>query len=207
MLDIYSPLARGGRAVHRHRRRDGRADQVRLERLPGHQDLVHQRGGRDLRGLAAPTSKWWPRAWAWTAGSARSSFTPAPASAAPASPRTPAPWRRSPASSGLRFEIIDAVLEVNERVQARMLEKIEQALGGARPARRSRFSASRSRPTPTTCASRPAPADRRRRCSTRGAARARLRSRGHGRLPADASRIGRLLRRRLRRGRGRRRGW
>ena len=50
MLDVYSPLARRRRAVRHHRRRDRRADQVRLERLPGHQDLLHQRGRPDLRG-------------------------------------------------------------------------------------------------------------------------------------------------------------
>ena len=38
-----------GRALRRVGRRIGRADQVRVERLPGPEDLVHQRGRRDVR--------------------------------------------------------------------------------------------------------------------------------------------------------------
>ena len=100
MMDVYSPLARRRRAVHRHRRRDGRADQVRLQRLPGHQDLVHQRGGAHLRGLGRQRRGGLARGWGSTTGSARSSSRPAPATAAPASPRTPAPRPRSPATRG-----------------------------------------------------------------------------------------------------------
>ena len=76
-----------------------RAGQDRRERLPGHEDLVHQRDGRGVRGRRAPTSRCWPRRSATTTGSARSSSAPGSASAAAACPRTsgrswpgPASW-------------------------------------------------------------------------------------------------------------------
>ncbi len=71
-------LGRRRRAVHRHRRRDGRAHQVRLQRLPRHQDLLHQRDGPDLRGLGRRRRRWWPRAWGSTTGSAPSSCAAGP---------------------------------------------------------------------------------------------------------------------------------
>ncbi len=43
------PAQGGWRAVRDHQRRVGRDDQVRLERLPRHQDHLHQRGRRALR--------------------------------------------------------------------------------------------------------------------------------------------------------------
>ena len=44
-----------GHPGRRHRLRDRRAGQGRRQRLPGHQDLVHQRDGRGLRGRRTPT--------------------------------------------------------------------------------------------------------------------------------------------------------
>ncbi len=56
--------------------------------------------------------------------------------------------------SGLKFRIIEAVLEVNEATQKRMVEKVEQGARRRSPARRSASSASPSSRTPTTSASR-----------------------------------------------------
>ena len=44
------PAARGRHRVHRHHAGDRRAGQGGRQRVPGHEDLVHQRDGRDLRG-------------------------------------------------------------------------------------------------------------------------------------------------------------
>ena len=73
--------ARGLRAADRgpgtplrgHRLRHRRAGQGRRERLPGHQDLLHQRDGRGLRGRRRATSPSSPRRSATTTGSAASS--------------------------------------------------------------------------------------------------------------------------------------
>ena len=86
-------------AGHPHRQdrhRDRRADQVRLQQLPGREDLLHQRDRRAGREAWAPTSSTWPRPWAWTSASAPSSCTPGWASAAAACPRTPTPSSTSP---------------------------------------------------------------------------------------------------------------
>ena len=47
VVELYAPLG-GAAGAHRHRQR--RDDQARLQRLPGDQDLVHQRDRQRLRG-------------------------------------------------------------------------------------------------------------------------------------------------------------
>ena len=69
------------------------------QRLPGHQDLVHQRDGRAVRGDRRRRHACWPTRSATTSGSAGSSSTPASASAAAACPRTSARSWPGPASS------------------------------------------------------------------------------------------------------------
>ena len=49
LKDLYSPLAADETSDRDHRRGDRRAHQVRRERLPRHQDLVHQRVREPLR--------------------------------------------------------------------------------------------------------------------------------------------------------------
>ena len=48
--EVYATPLADGRAAGGHRLRDRRAGQGRGELLPGHQDLLHQRDGRGLRG-------------------------------------------------------------------------------------------------------------------------------------------------------------
>ena len=105
---------------------------------------------------------------------------------------------------GLRFEIIDAVLSANERVQRRMVA--EDRAGLRRPRRQDdrRSSVSPSRATPTTCAS------RRRSRSSRAWSRRGATVRAYDPAAMAAARpmlplCRRLLRRRLRRRRRRRR--
>ena len=65
---LYEPLGAADRAHRRGVRRD---DQVRLERLPGDEDLVHQRDRERLRGDGSRRHRGCARGWASTAGSAR----------------------------------------------------------------------------------------------------------------------------------------
>ena len=76
-----------------HRLRHRRAGQGRRQRLPRHQDLLHQRDGRGLRGRRRRRHPARPRASATTRGSATGSSRPGSASAAAACPRTSAPSR------------------------------------------------------------------------------------------------------------------
>ena len=50
LREVYASRSRGRHSLHGHRLRHRRAGQGRGERLPRHQDLVHQRDGRGLRG-------------------------------------------------------------------------------------------------------------------------------------------------------------
>ena len=97
--EVYAaPLAAGTpRAGHRLRHR--RAGQGLRQRVPGHQDLLHQRHGRGLRGRRRRRRPSWPTRSATTTGSGASSSTPASASAAAACPRTSARSWPAPASS------------------------------------------------------------------------------------------------------------
>ena len=97
--EVYAaPLATGTPAPG-HRLRHRRAGQGRRQRVPGHQDLVHQRHGRGLRGRRRRRRPSSPTRSATTTGSGASSSTPASASAAAACPRTSARSWPAPASS------------------------------------------------------------------------------------------------------------
>ena len=85
VAELYAPLDAAGRAHGHQERRDG---QARLQRVPGHEDLVHQRDRQRLRGDRRRRRRGRARAWASTTASGRSSCRPGSASAARASPRT-----------------------------------------------------------------------------------------------------------------------
>ena len=65
-------------AVRDHRRRLGRAHQVRLQRLPRREDLLHQRDRAAVRAHGRRRPRRGARAWASTAASAASSCIPGP---------------------------------------------------------------------------------------------------------------------------------
>ena len=83
-------------------------------------------------------------------------------SATTASRRTSAALKQLAGNSGYHFQLLNAVIEVNELQKRRVMAKLEKHLGTRWWARRSRCSGSRSSRTPTTCAR------RRRSCSARG---------------------------------------
>ena len=99
LREVYASAIAQGHAVPGHRLRHRRAGEGRRQRLPGHQDLVHQRDGRGLRGDRRRRHPAGRRARATTSASAASSSTPASASAAAACPRTSARSWPGPASS------------------------------------------------------------------------------------------------------------
>jgi UDPglucose 6-dehydrogenase len=107
-------------------------DQVRRQRLPRDQDHLHQRDRRSVREGRAPTCTTWPRASAWTAGSAASSCIPGPASAARASPRT----RSALAYTGARGRtrrrtIVEQVHRGEQARKKRMARKVIDFCGGS----------------------------------------------------------------------------
>ena len=97
---VAALYAAARRADRDHRPPHGGDDQVRLQRLPGDEDLVHQRDRGDLRAARRRRAAGRARAWATTGASAPPSWTRASATAAPASRRTCrrwSTWRRRPA--------------------------------------------------------------------------------------------------------------
>ena len=82
-----------------HRLRHRRAGQGRRQRVPGHQDLVHQRDGRGLRGRRRRRRRARRRDRPRRPDRRASSSAPASASAAAACPRTSARSWPAPASS------------------------------------------------------------------------------------------------------------
>ena len=99
-------------AVPGHRRRDRRADQVRLQRLPRHQDLLHQRDRRALRAARRRRARRRAAAWASTSASAPSSSTPGLGYGGSCFPKDiAARWSRWPAGAGMHLEIVEAVVD------------------------------------------------------------------------------------------------
>ncbi len=70
VVDLYAPLGRPARAHRRRLRGDGQAG---LQRLPGDEDLLHQRDRQRLRGDRRRRPRGRARAWGWTTASGRSS--------------------------------------------------------------------------------------------------------------------------------------
>ena len=100
LLEVYGEDHRRRHAVHHHRFGDGGDGQGGRERLSGHQDLVHQRDGRGLRGGQRRRRHAQPRRWATTSGSVVDSSTPASGLAADVCQRTSAPSALGRASWG-----------------------------------------------------------------------------------------------------------
>ena len=151
-----------------HRRRQRRDDQARLQRLPGDEDLLHQRDRQRLRGGRRRRRARSPAAWASTSASAR---LPA---AGHRLRRQLLPQGRQRAeelagNTGYHFQLLTAVIEVNELQKRRVIGKL-RSTSARWSASGSRCSASPSSPTPTTCA-------RPRAWSSRRGCRARARGR------------------------------
>ena len=92
--EIYRPLSLNQAPIMFTGAAHRGADQIRRQRLPRHQDHLHQRDRRSLPKRSAPTCRKSRAASGSTTASAPSSCTPGRASAARAFPRTRARWSR-----------------------------------------------------------------------------------------------------------------
>ena len=126
VAELYAPL--GGELVETDvdQRRD---DQARLQRLPRREDLLHQRDRQRLRGGRRRRRARSPAGSASTTGSARSSCRPGSAGAEAASARTSRALKQLAANSGYHFQLLNAVIEVNELQKRRVVKKLTRHLG------------------------------------------------------------------------------
>ena len=132
MREVYRPLYLNETPIALHQPRNQRADQICRQRLPRHQDHLHQRDGRASARRSAATCRMWRAASAWTAASAANSSMPARALAAPAFPRIPWPWCKTARDAGAPSQIVEAVVAVNDARKLEMAKKIETAFGGVK---------------------------------------------------------------------------
>ena len=113
------------------------------------QDLLHQRDRQRLRGGRGGRRATSPAGWASTIASARSSCRPGSATAEAASPRTSPRSSSWPANTGYHFQLLNAVIEVNELQKRRVIGKLSSHLGSlvgqARGAARARLQAQHRR--------------------------------------------------------------
>ena len=147
-------VPRDHRAGHRHRPGLGRDDQVRRQRLPRHEDLLHQRRRRRVRGGRRRHQGRRPR------HGLRHPHRPRVPQARPGLGRLVLPkdtraMVRIAEDAGYDFDLLKGVVTVNDEQLQRVAAKIVDARRrvGRRQAHRA-CGASRSRPAPTTSASR-----------------------------------------------------
>ena len=125
--ELYSSLER---TVDDHRSGLGRDDKVRVQRLPGHQAELHQRGGGGVRGggrrcgrcghrhgLRHPHRPGVPPAGAWLGGSCF--------------PKDTVAMVRIAADAGYDFGLLRGVVEVNDQQFDRIVDKVRAGAGGA----------------------------------------------------------------------------
>ena len=117
------------RADRAHRRRQRGDDQARLERLPGHEDLLHQRDRQRLRGAGRRRGRGRPREWASTRASARSSCSAGIGYGGSCFPKDVSALKQLAGNSGYHFQLLTAVIEVNELQKRRTIGKLQKHLG------------------------------------------------------------------------------
>ncbi len=102
MRELYRPLNLNETPILFTGRRTSRTDQICGQRLPGHEDHLHQRDGRPVRDGRRRRAAGGARHRAGQADRRRNSCMPAPAMAARAFPRTPWPWCARPRTPARR---------------------------------------------------------------------------------------------------------
>ena len=119
----------GAADVHRAAHRG--TDQIRRQRLPRHQDHLHQRDRRSRPKKSAPTCRKSRAASGSTTASARNSCMPGRASAARAFPKDTRALVKIALDHDVQLRIVEAVLAVNDNRKRAMARKVAAAVGGS----------------------------------------------------------------------------
>ena len=117
---------RPARADGHQERRDG---QARVQRVPGDEDLVHQRDRQRVRGDRRRRRRGRARAWASTTASGRSSCRPGIGFGGSCFPKDVTALKQLAGNSGYHFQLLNSVIEVNELQKRRVIAKLEKHLG------------------------------------------------------------------------------
>ena len=139
--------ARGGalRAARRrdraHRRGERRDDQARLERLPRHEDQLHQRDRQRLRGARRRRRSRWRAGMGLDDRIGPKFLQPGVGFGGSCFPKDVQALKQLAGNSGYHFQLLTAVIEVNELQKRRTIGKLQKHLGslvgqGDRAARR-----------------------------------------------------------------------
>ena len=148
-------LPRRRRAGARHRPGVGRDDQVRVERVPRDEDLVHQRDREPLRGGRRRRARGRDRHGLRPRASASSSCTPVPGYGGSCFPKDVAALLHTARRRATTSSCSTAWSTSTRASTSAWSTRCARLAGGdARRRARSRSGASPSRPTPTTCATR-----------------------------------------------------
>ena len=116
-------------------------DQARLQRLPRHEDLASSTRSRTSARRSARTSPRSRAAWASTSGSARSFLRAGHRlRRLAASRRTSQALKQLAGNSGYHFQLLTAVIEVNELQKRRVIGEARRSTSARWSARRSRCS-------------------------------------------------------------------
>ncbi len=101
-----------------HRRRLGGDDQARLERVPGHEDLVHQRDRERVRGRRRRRRPRSRAGWASTAGSARSSCSAGIGWGGSCFGKDTVALKKLAGNTGYHFQLLSAVIDGQRAAEA-----------------------------------------------------------------------------------------
>ena len=112
-----------------HRRRLRRDDQARFERLPGNQDLLHQRDRQRLRGGRRGRRARSRSAWGSTRASAPSFLNAGIGYGGSCFPKDVSALKQLAGNSGYHFQLLTSVIEVNELQKRRVVSKLKKHLG------------------------------------------------------------------------------
>ena len=147
---------RFGCAGHDHRHAHRRDDQVRLERLPGHQDLASStRSPQICERLGADVEDGRPGHGLRPAHRRRASSTPGIGYGGSCFPKDVKALEHMATGHGAHPQLLRAVMEINRDQRAAVVQQAARRCSGdAATARRSACSGWPSSRTPTTCATR-----------------------------------------------------
>ena len=123
------PLRAARRPARAHRHRQRRDGQARRQRLPGHEDLLHQRDRQRLRGAPAPTSSRSPRGMGLDDRIGPKFLQAGIGFGGSCFPKDVTALKQLAGNSGYHFQLLNAVIEVNELQKRRVIGKLEKHLG------------------------------------------------------------------------------